>query len=156
MTPAAHDEAATLPPLPIAGRLLALDWGERRIGVAISDESQTIARPLATLTRRDGKRFPMQQLRAHLDQLHPVAIVMGLPLDGRGREGKSAKAARSAGTLVATKSGLPIAYIDERMSTARVHAIRKETGGAGSADRGLIDQAAAAILLQQFMDARRR
>ena len=67
--------------LPLNGRLIAIDWGERRIGVAISDEMQTVARPLATLTRRDGKRFPMQQLRAHLDEQHPVGVVVGLPLD---------------------------------------------------------------------------
>jgi putative Holliday junction resolvase len=155
MTRTAQDDEPP-PALPSEGRLLALDWGERRIGVAVSDELQTIARPLATLTRRDGKRFPMQQLRAHLDEHAPVGVVMGLPLDPRGHEGKSAKAARAAGSLVGAKSGLPVAYIDERMSTARVHAVRKEVGGASSRDRGLIDQAAAAVLLQQFMDARRK
>ena len=142
--------------LPLNGRLIAIDWGERRIGVAVSDESQTVARPLATLTRRDGKRFPMQQLRAHLDEHRPVGVVVGLPLDARGHEGKAAKAARAAGTLVSAKSGLPVGYVDERMSTARAHAIRHEMGGVAPRDRGLIDQAAAAILLQQFMDGRRR
>ncbi|HEY2825679.1 MAG TPA: Holliday junction resolvase RuvX, partial [Gemmatimonadales bacterium] len=141
------DAAAPAEP-PREGRLVGLDWGERRIGVAVSDELQTVARPLATLTRRDGKRFPMQQLRVHLAALTPVGIVVGLPLDGAGREGPSARAARAAGALVAQKSGLPVAYIDERMSTARAHAIRREVGAGAPKDRGEIDQAAAAILLQ--------
>ena len=141
--------------LPTTGRLIAIDWGERRIGVALSDESQTIARPLATLTRRAGKRFPMQLLRAHLDEHQPVGVVVGLPLDGRGHEGPAARAARALGTLVAEKSGLPVDYVDERMSTARAHAIRHEVGGKAPDDRGLIDQAAAAILLQSYLDRRR-
>ncbi len=52
-----------------AGRVLGIDWGEKRIGLAISDPSSTIAQPLGTLTRRAGKRFPMRQLRSYLDRL---------------------------------------------------------------------------------------
>ena len=53
--------------LPTEGRLLAVDVGEKRIGLAVSDPSQILAQPLATLTRRAGRRFPMRQLREHLD-----------------------------------------------------------------------------------------
>jgi putative Holliday junction resolvase len=64
-----------------------VDWGERRIGLAVSDPTQTLAQPLATLTRRAGKRFPMRKLRLHLDEIHPVGIVVGLPLGADAREG---------------------------------------------------------------------
>ena len=77
----------------MSGRLLAVDWGEKRIGLALSDESQTLAQPLATLTRRAGKRFPMQQLREHLDAHHPVGVIVGLPLTPEGHEGDAARAA---------------------------------------------------------------
>ena len=72
------------PTLPPTGRLLAVDWGEKRIGLAVTDPTRTIAQPLATLRRRAGRRFPLQQLRHHLDALQPVGIVVGLPLDEDG------------------------------------------------------------------------
>ena len=66
--------------MPPQGRLLAVDWGERRIGLALSDESRTLAQPLATLTRRAGKRFPMRQLLTLLDEHSVTGVVVGLPL----------------------------------------------------------------------------
>jgi putative Holliday junction resolvase len=150
MTARERDE----PAIPADGRLLAVDWGERRIGLAVSDPSQTIAQPLATLTRRSGKRFPMQQLREHIDRETPVAIVVGLPLAASGYEGAAAKAARAAGTLIAAKTGLPVVYVDERMTTARALAIKHEMGGRGR-DRDVIDQVAAAVVLQAFINRRR-
>src|SRR5207247_596923 len=77
------------------GRLLGVDWGERRIGLALSDESQTLAQPLATLTRRAGKRFPMQKLVALLNAHSVVGVVVGLPLDAAAAEGPAAAAART-------------------------------------------------------------
>jgi len=68
----------------VKGRLLAVDWGERRIGLALSDETQTLAQPLTTLTRRPGKRFPMAQLLDHITHNQVVGIIVGLPLDEAG------------------------------------------------------------------------
>ena len=62
--------------LPAEGRLLAVDWGTKRIGLAVSDPSRMIAQPLATLTRRGGRRFPMSQLRPYLEEYQPVGIVV--------------------------------------------------------------------------------
>ena len=77
-----------------AGRLLAVDWGERRIGLALSDESRVLAQPLATLTRRTGKRFPMAQLLAHVAQ-HGVTVEAALvPLAAAGDETQPAHSAR--------------------------------------------------------------
>ena len=73
-------------PLPSIGRLLAIDWGEIRIGLALSDESQTLASPLETLTRRAGKRFPMPRLLELVGAHQPVGVVVGLPLTGEGEE----------------------------------------------------------------------
>jgi len=58
----------------VKGRLLAVDWGERRIGLALSDETQTLAQPLTTLTRRAGKRFPMAQLLDHITRNQVVVL----------------------------------------------------------------------------------
>jgi putative Holliday junction resolvase len=141
--------------LPRQGRLLALDWGTKRIGLAISDPSQTIAQPLATLRRRQGRRFPLAQLWAHLDTHQPSGIVVGLPLDAEGKEGPAARAARELGTLLAAKTGLPVALVDERMTTARVQAARRELGARVGHRSPDPDQLAATVLLQAVLDRRR-
>jgi putative Holliday junction resolvase len=133
------------------GRVLGVDWGTKRIGLALSDPSGTIAQPLATLTRRAGRRFPLKQLRAHLDHWHPVAVVVGLPLEADGTEGSAARDAREAATLIADKAGLPVELLDERMTTARA----LQEGASGRADRVDVDQRAAAVLLQLYLDRRR-
>ncbi len=77
------------------GRLLGVDWGERRIGLALSDETRTLAQPLTTLTRRTGKRFPMREFLTLLEQHAVTGIVVGLPLDQDGAEAEAATAARA-------------------------------------------------------------
>ncbi|MHB1329738.1 MAG: Holliday junction resolvase RuvX, partial [Gemmatimonadales bacterium] len=122
-------EGQALDTLPWSGRLLAVDWGERRIGLAVTDETQTLARPLATLTRRVGKRFPMPALQVHLDAQQPVGLLIGLPLDSLGDEGASAIEAREMAELLGRRTALPLMLWDERMSTARALAAIREQGG---------------------------
>ena len=98
--------------IPRTGRLLALDWGEVRIGVAVSDETQLIASPRATLTRRAGKRFPMPPFLALVGQERPVGLIVGLPLTAEGSEGAAARSAREMGTLVSARTALPLEFVD--------------------------------------------
>lgn len=130
--------------------MLAVDWGEKRIGLAITDPSRTIAQPLATLTRRAGRRFPLRQLRTYLEEYRPVAVLVGLPLTPDGTEGPAAGAARAVAALIAEKTGLPVILHDERMTTAR--AAEADAVG-GRVDR---DQRAASVLLQSYLETRRR
>ncbi|MEO7985013.1 MAG: Holliday junction resolvase RuvX [Gemmatimonadales bacterium] len=143
-------------PLPTNGRLIALDWGEIRIGLAVSDESQTLASPLDTLTRRAGKRFPMPGFLEHVKAYAPVGVVVGLPLTPEGDEEESAIAARSLAELVATRTRLPVELWDERMSTSRALALIREQGGSTRGRKDEVDALAAAVLLQHFLDARHR
>jgi putative Holliday junction resolvase len=143
---------STLPP---SGRLLALDWGEVRIGLALSDESQTLASPVATLVRRAGKRFPMPRLLELVAQHAPVGVVVGLPLTGEGDEAESAAAARELAEGVGRRTGLPVALWDERMSTARALGAIREQGGTTRGRKADVDALAAAVLLQHFLDTRR-
>jgi len=137
------------------GRLLGVDWGERRIGLALSDETQTLAQPLTTLTRRTGKRFPMRHLLTLLD-LHAVTgVVVGLPLDQDGAEGDAATAARTLAAAIAQHSGKPVALWDERLTTARaLQAVRALEGSTRGRKDG-VDALAATVLLQHYLDARR-
>jgi putative Holliday junction resolvase len=135
--------------------LLAVDWGARRIGLALSDETRTIAQPLATLTRRAGKRFPFRDLLARCAAHGVTGVVVGLPLDADGAEGEAAAAARQLADDLARRSGLPVTLWDERLTTARALRTVRELGGSTSGRKADVDALAAAILLQQYLDAQR-
>lgn len=153
MTGTPGGPAVTVPPM--SGPLLAVDLGEKRIGLALSDPMQTVAHPLATLQRRPGKRFPLQALRRYLDEHAPVGIVMGLPIAEDGSEDERAAAAREAGSRIAEKTGLPVAYWDERMTTARALRAVRELGGGLRGRKADVDKLAATTLLQAYLDGRR-
>ena len=141
--------------IPRTGRILAADWGEVRIGLALSDETQLLATPLTTLVRRAGKRFPMQRFLELVTEHAPVGLVVGLPLTGEGDEGPSAIAARELAEAMVGRTGLPLYLQDERMSSARALGAIREQGGSTRGRRADVDALAAAILLQQFLDRRR-
>ena len=142
-------------PLPDIGRLLAVDWGEVRIGLALSDETQTLATPLETLVRRRGKRFPMGRFLELVGDHRPAGVVVGLPLTGEGLEEASAASARELAGELAERSGLPVELWDERMSTARALATIREQGGGTRGRKDAVDSLAAAVLLQHYLHARR-
>ncbi len=133
-----------------------MDWGERRIGLALSDETQTLAQPLTTLTRRAGKRFPMAQLLDQITRNQVVGIIVGLPLDEAGAEGDAAHAARSLADDIKRRVGeLEVSMWDERMTTARVLAAVREMGGSTRGRKEDVDAMAAALLLQHYLDVRK-
>ncbi len=141
--------------LPSTGRLLAVDWGEVRIGLALSDETQTLASPLETLVRRRGKRFPMPRFLELVSHHGPVGVVVGLPLSSEGLEEASAAAARELAESVGRRTGLAVELWDERMSTARALAAIWEQGGSTRGRKQDVDALAATVLLQHFLDARK-
>ena len=135
--------------------MLAVDWGERRIGLSLSDESQRLAQPLTTLTRRAGKRFPMRQLCTLLEQHAVAGVIVGLPLDEQGEEGAPARAARELAAAIGRQTGRPVELWDERMTTARALQAVREMGGSARGRKGDVDALAATLLLQHYLDARR-
>lgn len=142
-------------PEPGAGRVLALDWGTKRFGVALSDPTRLIAQPLTTLKRRPGHRPPVREI---LDLIlrHEVAlVVVGLPLTPEGEEGEAAAEARALGEAVARRSGVPVTWWDERLSTAAALRSARAAGVRDRDSRERIDQMAAVAILQHFLDARR-
>lgn len=141
--------------IPSSGRILALDWGEVRIGLALSDETQTLATPLETLLRRAGKRFPMSRFLELTAQHQPVGLVVGLPLSAEGGESESAGATREMAAALTKHTALPLEFWDERMSTARALAAVREQRGSTRGRKAELDALAAAVLLQHFLDARK-
>ena len=136
-------------------RILAVDWGERRFGIAVSDESQIIASPVLTITRRPGKRFPMPTLLDLVTAQQPVGVVVGLPLTSAGQEAAAAEQARALAQRIERRTLLPVELVDERMTTARAPAAIREQGGSTRGRKEDVDALAAAVLLQGFLERRR-
>jgi putative Holliday junction resolvase len=135
------------------GRLLGVDYGERRIGLAISDPTGTIASPAGVILRRAGKRPPVAAIMRWAKELEARGFVMGLPLDGNGDETARSTEARGVADALAKRTGLPVELIDERYSTAAALRAIRDMGGAGEtrARRGDVDALAATVLLQQAL-----
>jgi putative Holliday junction resolvase len=139
-------------PAAAAGRVLAVDWGRKRFGVAISDPARLFAQPLATLVRRPKQRAPVAAV-LDLVREHAVAeIVVGLPLTPEGEEGAAAGEARAFGARLAARGGLPVHFLDERMTTAHALKSARRSGVKDAASRGRIDQMAAVGILQAWLD----
>ena len=133
-----------------------MDWGEVRIGLALSDESQTLASPLETLSRRRGKRFPLARFLELAAEHHPVGLLVGLPLSPAGLEEDSATAARTLADMLSERTQLPLELWDERMSSARALSLIREQGGSTRGRKSDVDALAAAVLLQHYLDTRKR
>ena len=133
------------------GRWLAIDWGERRIGLAVSDPSGTIASPAGVVERRAGKRPPIAELVRRAESLEARAIVMGLPLDGEGEDTPRAVECRRVANELTRRTQLPVALVDERFTTATALRAIREMGGSTRGRKGDVDALAATVLLQQAM-----
>ncbi len=133
------------------GRWMAIDWGERRIGLAISDPTGTIASPAGVIERRKGKRAPIAELVRRATALEALGIIMGLPLDGEGDETPRSTECRRVAAELARRTSLPVALLDERFTTAVALRAVRDMGGRTHGRKGDVDALAATVLLQQAM-----
>ncbi len=135
-----------------ATKILAIDPGQVRLGLAISDGDRKFAFPLETYTRRDPLR-DAAHLRAIVVAEGVGLLLVGLPLHTDGREGESARLARVFGDALAGQLGLPVRYFDERFTTVEAEAILWGAGLTHRQRKERRDRLAAQILLQTFLDA---
>ncbi|WP_417802236.1 Holliday junction resolvase RuvX [Thermophilibacter provencensis] len=134
-------------------RVLALDIGEVRVGVAVSDPAGRVASPVCVL--------PAQEVLAHaatfrrvLEDWEPELLVCGRPMTLAGEEGPQAARVREQAERVAAACGLPLEFEDERLSSAEAKRILREQGLSERAMRGKVDMVAASLFLQAWLDAR--
>lgn len=135
-------------------RVLGLDFGERRIGLAVSDPTGTIAVPLETVHRRAGKRPPLTRL-VEIARSHQVGhLVVGLPLDLQGRETAWCLEVRSAGDDLATRLSVGVDYVDERFTSVRAERAVRSIGlpRKKRERKERIDAGAAVLILQAWLD----
>ena len=136
-------------------RALGIDLGTKRIGVAVSDRSGTIASPLTVLQRMGNRPAEHRRIAELVAEEEAVCVVVGLPLNMDGSAGPAAKAAESEARALATVVGVPVETYDERRTTVTADAVLQERGMRAPARRGVIDKVAAAVMLQSWLDSRR-
>lgn len=131
-------------------RILALDYGRRRIGVAVTDPGGMLAQPLETVQVR-RQEHAVRRIVELVATYEPSRILVGLPVHMNGQEGKEAEEARSFGALVEKATGVPVEMLDERWTSVEADRILKAAGLREQDRRGKRDRIAAAILLQTWL-----
>jgi putative Holliday junction resolvase len=135
-------------------RILGLDLGSKRIGIAISDAEGSIAFPSGKIDRQ-GRERDLEALRALAAERGVERVVVGLPKHMDGREGVEAKAARNFAADLARVTGLPVDTLDERLSTVEAERILRASGRRAKKQREVVDSVAASIILSTYLDKRR-
>jgi putative Holliday junction resolvase len=139
-------------------RILGIDFGSRRVGLAVSDPTATIAQPLPTLIRRAGKRPPVAAVTRLAQEHQVVEIVLGLPLSLAGDETDWTAEVRAFGAKLADRAGVPVFFIDERMTSVVAERTVRSLGLKRSERerRDRVDATAALLILQAHLDRRPR
>src|SRR3712207_733637 len=133
------------------GRLLAVDYGDRRVGLAVSDPTGTIATPAGHIVRRAGKRPPIAEIIRRATELSAVGFVVGLPLDENGDDTPRAIETRQLAAELERRTSLPVRLVDERFTTAAALRAVREMGGSTRGRKGDVDALAATVLLQHAL-----
>jgi putative Holliday junction resolvase len=135
-------------------RILGVDFGAKRVGLAVSDPTGTLASPVGTLKRRPGKRAPIGAIAEAAESHDVEKIVFGLPLTLAGEEDEWCAEVRAVGEALADRTGLPVLYVDERFTSARAERAIRSSGlrKKQREEKGRVDSGAAAIILQAYLD----
>jgi putative Holliday junction resolvase len=140
----------------MTGRVVAFDLGDRRIGVAVSDETGVLASGRETIARH-GESYPWRAILAVVEEAEAVAIVVGDPLHMDGEAGERSRLARAFADEIARRTGLPVELEDERLTSEEAGEILARRGrAAGARERGDVDRVAAMLILQGWLDDRAR
>jgi putative Holliday junction resolvase len=133
---------------------MGIDYGEKRVGLAVSDPSGTLASPLDTLRRRRGKRPPVQALVEIAREQGAERIVLGLPLPLSGEEDDWCAEVRELGAALSDRSGIPVVFVDERFTSRRAERAIRSSGLKKSQreQKDRVDAGAAALILQSYLD----
>lgn len=142
-------------PFPAEGRLLGIDFGTRRLGIAVSTPEQNIASPLENYDRR-SPALDLKRLREIVQEYRIKALVVGLPVHMSGDEGGIARNAREFGDWLAKETDLPVRFWDERFTSARAEEILQAAELTKKKRKARKDKLAAYLLLQSFLDADNR
>ena len=140
------------------GRVLGIDPGERRVGLAVSDELGLLATPCSVIHRGPALAPVLDELATLVRREGIVRVIVGLPLNEDGTRGRQAKRAQVFANTVGRVLGIPVETWDERLSTVAAETIIRAQGRSTRAlrQRGEMDAVAAAVILQDYLDAQQR
>lgn len=136
------------------GKIMALDLGEKRIGVALSDETRLIARSFTVLARKSRKE-DFRRYAAIIAEQEITLLVMGLPIPLSGVEGQRAAWVRDYSEELRQQIDVPLVFWDESLSTKQAEASLRARGKSGKQIKERVDAVAAAFILQDYLDAHR-
>jgi putative holliday junction resolvase len=135
-------------------RVVALDLGTKRIGVAVSDLSGTIATPRTVIQRSGSKTRDHQVIKALIVEEEAELLIVGLPLNMNGSYGPAAKGAVAEAAELASVVGVPVETFDERLTTVSADRALMEANISATNRRKLVDKVAAAVMLQAWLDGK--
>lgn len=138
----------------LTGRILAVDYGARKVGLAVSDELRLTAQGLPTY-RRGNKKADFDYLRRMIRQYGVSEIVVGLPLRMSGEEGIQAEKVRAFAEELRSRFKLPVHLFDERLTSVEANRVLRETEMSIQRRAEVVDQLAAVLILQAYMEYRR-
>jgi len=141
--------------LPREGRLLGIDFGTKRIGIAVSTPEQNIASPLKNYTRR-SRQADADYINRVAREYDAVGLVVGLPVHMSGDESKKSREARTFGKWLGSATGLPVTWWDERFTSLMADDSLSQTGLSRGKRKSQRDAVAACLILQAFLDAKDR
>lgn len=151
---AAHMSSATWPHTKQSGTVMAFDFGERYVGVAVGESLLGVAHPLDAIDAEANEpRFAA--IAALIAEWSPALLVVGLPLAIDGSERDMTRRARRFGRQLEGRFHLPVTFVDERLSSAEANAMLREQGRSGKADKNLNHPVAAQVILQVYFDEHR-
>ena len=133
-------------------RVLGLDVGDRRIGVAVSDPTGLLTTPIPAINRRNIEKA-LQTNLSLTGEYQVAAIVVGIPISLNGKTNQQAKVVKEFCRSLEVVSSVPIYLEDERFSTKEAERLLKEAGHSPSREKGLVDSASAAVILQAYLDS---
>lgn len=142
------------PPGEDSGVMLGVDVGEVRVGLAASDPRGVLAHPVATLARDQESGTDLDRIVEEAREREAVLVVVGLPRSLSGEEGVAAQRARQYAVALQRRLQVPVRLWDERLTTVDAHRSLRESGVKGRDQRGIVDQAAATLILQGAIEAR--
>lgn len=134
-------------------RAIGLDLGERRIGVAVSDRSGTVASPFEVIQRSGSRRRDHDRIARLVVDEEAELVVVGLPRSMDGRLGPAARAALAEAQALGSVVGVPVLTHDERLTTVTAQRSLRQAGLDGRARRKVVDKVAAAVMLQAWLDS---
>ncbi len=134
-------------------RILGIDYGDSRIGLAVSDAMGWTAQPVGVISEKDKER-QLCRVIEYIDELKADEIVIGMPKNMNGTFGERAEVTKLFAEKLARRTGLEPIYWDERLSTAAAHKTLQEGMVSGKKRKGLLDKIAAVLILQGYLDSR--